>query len=108
MTVFEKSDRIGGNLRAYANNDLARPDDLLVGGPHYEVMAKKLGIEMRFNTEANAKFMRSVLHQYDVCLIAAGARTDTQAATRTSKAPSECCRCAGRGAWPRASRPSAW
>ena len=26
--------------------------------------ASKLGIEMRFNTEANPKFMRSVLHQY--------------------------------------------
>jgi 2,4-dienoyl-CoA reductase (NADPH2) len=66
VTVFEKSDRIGGNLRAYAANDLARPDDLL-------------SIEMRFNTEANAKFMRSILHQYDVCLVAAGARTDMQA-----------------------------
>ena len=79
VTVFEKSDRIGGNLRAYADNDLARPDDLLSVVRHYEVMAAKLGIEMRFNTEANAKFMRSILHQYDVCLVAAGARTDMKA-----------------------------
>jgi 2,4-dienoyl-CoA reductase (NADPH2) len=79
VTVFEKSDRIGGNLRAYAKNDLARPDDLLSVVRHYEVMADKLGIEMRFNTEANAKFMRSILHQYDVCLVAAGARTDMKA-----------------------------
>jgi 2,4-dienoyl-CoA reductase (NADPH2) len=79
VTVFEKSDRIGGNLRAYASNDLARPDDLLSVVRHYEVMAQKLGIEMRFNTEANPKFMRSVLHQYDVCLVAAGARTDMKA-----------------------------
>jgi 2,4-dienoyl-CoA reductase (NADPH2) len=79
VTVFEKSDRIGGNLRAYANNDLARPDDLLSVVRHYEVMADKLGIEMRFNTEANARFMRSILHQYDVCLVAAGARTDMKA-----------------------------
>jgi 2,4-dienoyl-CoA reductase (NADPH2) len=79
VTVFEKSDRIGGNLRAYAANDLARPDDLLSVIRHYEVMVQKLGIEMRFNTEANAKFMRSILHQYDVCLVAAGARTDMQA-----------------------------
>jgi 2,4-dienoyl-CoA reductase (NADPH2) len=41
-------------------------------------MARKLGIEVRFNTEANAKFMRSVLHQYDACLVAAGARTDME------------------------------
>jgi 2,4-dienoyl-CoA reductase (NADPH2) len=79
VTVFEKSDRIGGNLRAYAKNDLARPDDLLSVVRHYEVMADKLGIEMRFNTEANARFMRSILHQYDVCLVAAGARTDMKA-----------------------------
>jgi 2,4-dienoyl-CoA reductase (NADPH2) len=79
VTVFEKSDRIGGNLRAYADNDLARPDDLLSVVRHYEVMAHKLGIEVRLNTEANAKFMRSILHQYDVCLVAAGARTDMKA-----------------------------
>jgi 2,4-dienoyl-CoA reductase (NADPH2) len=79
VTVFEKSDRIGGNLRAYAANDLARPDDLLSVVRHYELMAQKLGIEVRFNTEANAKFMRSILHQYDVCVVAAGARTDMRA-----------------------------
>ena len=28
VTVFEKTGRIGGNLYAYAANDLARPDDL--------------------------------------------------------------------------------
>lgn len=76
VTVFEKSDRIGGNLIAYSAADLARPDDLISVIKHYEVMAEKLGIEMRFNTEANAKFMRSILHQFDVCLVAAGARTD--------------------------------
>jgi hypothetical protein len=43
---------------------------------YYGVMAKKLGVEVRLNTEANAKFMRSVLHEYDVCIVAAGARTD--------------------------------
>ncbi len=79
VTVFEKDNKIGGNLRAYATNDLARPDDLLSVVRHYEVMAEKLGIEMRFNTEANAKFMRSIVHQYDVCLVAAGARTDMKA-----------------------------
>ena len=76
VTVFEKSAHIGGNLAAYAANDLARPDDLRSVIDYYRVMAEKLGIEIRLNTEANAKFMRSVLHQYDVCLVAAGARTD--------------------------------
>ncbi len=45
---------------------------------HYEVMARKLGIEVRLNTEVHAKFMRSVLHQYDVCVVAAGARFDRE------------------------------
>jgi 2,4-dienoyl-CoA reductase (NADPH2) len=76
VTVFEKADRIGGNLHAYASNDLARPDDLLSVIRHYEVVAKKLGIEVRLNTEVHAKFMRSVLHQYDVCVVAAGAKID--------------------------------
>ena len=76
VTVFEKSDKLGGNLAAYADNDLARPADLHSVIDYYGVMAKKLGVEVRLNTEANAKFMRSVLHQYDACIIAAGARTD--------------------------------
>jgi 2,4-dienoyl-CoA reductase (NADPH2) len=78
VTVFDKAGRIGGNLWAYAVSDLARPDDLLSVVSHYEVMAKKLGIEVRLNTEVHARFMRSVLHQYDVCVVAAGARVDRQ------------------------------
>jgi len=76
VTVFDKAPRIGGNLYAYAINDLARPDDLLSVISHYETVARKLGIEVRLNTEVHAKFMRSVLHQYDVCVVAAGAVTD--------------------------------
>jgi 2,4-dienoyl-CoA reductase (NADPH2) len=79
VTVYEKGERIGGRLLGYAALDLARPDDLQSVIRHYEVMAKKLGIEMKFNTEANAKFMRSVLHRYDVCVVASGARIDLEA-----------------------------
>ena len=76
VTVFDKAPRIGGNLHAYAVHDLARPDDLLSVVQHYETMARKLGIEVRLNTEVHAKFMRSVLHEYDVCVVAAGAGID--------------------------------
>ncbi len=79
VTVLEKSDRIGGSLVAYATHDLARPEDLASVITHYEVMAKKHGVEIRFNTEANAKFMRSILHQFDVCVVAAGSRIDLDA-----------------------------
>ena len=76
VTVFDKAPRIGGNLYAYAINDLARPDDLLSVISQYEVVARKLGIDVRLDTEVHAKFMRSVLHEYDVCVIAAGATLD--------------------------------
>ena len=79
VTVFERGERIGGSLLGYAANDLARPDDLLSVVRHYEVMAQKLGVKLKFGTEANAKFMRSVLHQYDACIVAAGARVDMTA-----------------------------
>jgi 2,4-dienoyl-CoA reductase (NADPH2) len=76
VTVFDKADKMGGALAAYAANDLARPADLQSVIDYYGVMAKKLGVDVRLNTEANAKFMRSVLHEYDVCIVAAGSRTD--------------------------------
>ncbi|MDA8108019.1 MAG: FAD-dependent oxidoreductase [Betaproteobacteria bacterium] len=79
VTVFERGERIGGSLLGYAAHDLARPDDLLSVVRHYEIMAAKLGVELRFNTEANAKLMRSVLHQYDACVVAAGAGIDLEA-----------------------------
>jgi len=79
VTVLEKADRIGGNLLGYAHRDLARPDDLLSIVRHYEVMAAKLGVELRLGTEANAKLMRSVLHQFDAAVVAAGARVDLDA-----------------------------
>jgi 2,4-dienoyl-CoA reductase (NADPH2) len=82
VTVFEKADRMGGSLLGYATHDLARPDDLMSVIRHYEVMARKLAVEIRFNTEANAKFMRSMLHQFDVCVVAAGAGTDMSAYDR--------------------------
>jgi len=76
VTVFEKGDCIGGNFKSYAGIDLANSDDLLSVVRYYEVMAEKLGIAIKLNTEVNPKLMRSVLHQYDVAVVAAGARID--------------------------------
>ena len=76
VTVFEKGDSIGGNFRSYAGIDLANREDLLSVVSYYEVMARKLGIGINLNTEVNPKLMRSVLHQYDVAVVAAGARID--------------------------------
>jgi 2,4-dienoyl-CoA reductase (NADPH2) len=79
VTVFDRAERIGGSLLAYAQNDIARPDDLLSVVRHYEAVARRLGVKILLNTEVHAKFMRSVLHEYDVCVVAAGARVDREA-----------------------------
>jgi 2,4-dienoyl-CoA reductase (NADPH2) len=74
VTVFDKSAGFGGQLRGYGNNDLAHREDLLDIIRYYEVMADKLGIEMRFGTLVEPKLMRSMLHHYDVAVVATGAR----------------------------------
>jgi 2,4-dienoyl-CoA reductase (NADPH2) len=76
VVVFDRAPQIGGSLVAYARNDLARVDDLMSIVRHYEVMTRKLGIELRLGVEVTPKFMRSVLHQYDVAVVAAGASID--------------------------------
>lgn len=76
VVVFEKSGYIGGNFKSYASIDLANSEDLLSVVRYYERMARKLDIEIKLNTEVNPKLMRSVLHQYDVAVVAAGARID--------------------------------
>jgi len=78
VAVFERSDRVGGNLLAYASNDLARSDDLMSIVRHYEVMTRKLGVEVRLGVDVTPKLMRSVLHEYDVAVVAAGARIDRE------------------------------
>lgn len=45
---------------------------------YYNVQVKKLGIEVNLNTEVNPKLMRSILHKFDVAIVAARARVDAQ------------------------------
>ncbi len=79
VTVFDRDTRLGGALFGYATNDIANRDDLLSVLGYYEVMAKKLGVEMRLGTAVDAKLMREMLHQFDVAVIATGARLDKAA-----------------------------
>ena len=76
VVVYDRAERIGGSLVAYAENDLARVDDLMSIVRHYEVMTRKLGIDVKLGVEVTPKFMRSILHQYDVAVVAAGASID--------------------------------
>jgi len=79
VSVFERGDKIGGSLVGYAAHDLAHKDDLSSVVSYYSVMAKKLDIDVRLNTEVNPKFMRGMLHQFDVAVVATGACIDMHA-----------------------------
>ncbi len=79
VTIFDKGDRLGGNLASYAAHDLANPEDLQKLLAQYKTMQEKLGIEVQLNTEVNPKLMRSILHKYDVAVVATGARIDMEA-----------------------------
>jgi 2,4-dienoyl-CoA reductase (NADPH2) len=46
---------------------------------YYERMAEKHQIEVRLDTEIDSRFMRSVLHEYDVVVAAAGVKFDIAA-----------------------------
>lgn len=72
VTVFEKSDRVGGMLSGYAANDLANRADLQSVISYYETMAGKLGMELRLGTTVDPHLMREMLHAYDVAVIATG------------------------------------
>jgi 2,4-dienoyl-CoA reductase (NADPH2) len=76
VTVFDKAERIGGALAGYASNDIANRADLLSVISYYEVMAKKLGIELRLGMAVDPRLMRDMLHTYDVAVIAAGTVLD--------------------------------
>src|SRR5690606_34891215 len=78
VIVFDRAPAIGGVLGGYAKNDLANSDDLLSVVRYYEKMADALNIEVRLNTTIDVKAMRSMLHQYDVAIIATGARIDSR------------------------------
>ncbi len=76
VTVYDKNDRIGGALFGYAANDLANRDDMLSVMTYYEAMARKLGVEVKLNTQVDPKLMRELLHVYDVAVVATGCRLD--------------------------------
>ncbi|HQY27585.1 MAG TPA: NAD(P)/FAD-dependent oxidoreductase, partial [Burkholderiaceae bacterium] len=76
VTVFERGSDIGGSLAGYAKHDLANSDDLKSVVDYYRNMAQALNIEVKFNAAIDPKAMRGMLHQYDVAVVATGARID--------------------------------
>ena len=76
VTVFEREADIGGSLAGYARNDLANREELASVVEYYRNMAKALNIEVKCNATIDPKAMRGLLHQYDVAVVATGARID--------------------------------
>lgn len=76
VIVFERGAAIGGALAGYARNDLANSEDLASVVDYYRNMAEALNIEVRLNTTIDPKAMRTMLHQFDVAVVATGARID--------------------------------
>jgi len=79
VTIYEKGESIGGALIGFAAHDLANKEDLQSQISYYKKMIEKLKITVNLSTEVNPKLMRSILHQYDVTVIAAGAGVDLEA-----------------------------
>jgi 2,4-dienoyl-CoA reductase (NADPH2) len=78
VTVYERGDRVGGALLGYATNDLAHKEDLLDIVRYYETMARKLEIEVKLSTPVDPKLMRTLLHRFDVAVVATGARVEDE------------------------------
>ncbi|MCL6558634.1 MAG: FAD-dependent oxidoreductase, partial [Firmicutes bacterium] len=87
VTVFEKSDHLGGQLFTYAKNDLANKKDLEDLISYYNAMAKKLNIEVNYNTEVTGKmYQKKLLHSFDTCVVATGSGIDTSGINGSEKA----------------------
>lgn len=85
VTVIEREEQIGGQLRLYANHDLANRDDLFALLNYYQTMLKKHGIRVILNTEIKSGTeFRKQYGDADVVVLATGARITPPAASAVS------------------------
>ena len=73
VVLFEKENRLGGQLIP-ASKEVGGGEVFLRLINYYETQLKKLGVEIRLNTEANAKIIAQ--EDFDVAVIATGAKVD--------------------------------
>jgi len=76
VTIYEKKESLGGQLRVYSNHDLANKQDLEDLLSYYEAMIEKYGIEVKLGVEMTAKQFRKMLHRFDVAVAATGSGID--------------------------------
>ena len=76
VRLYEKKERLGGQLAILAAQDLANKEDLKQLLSYYETMLKKLAVEVHLNTELTPKLFRALTPAPDVAVVAAGAALD--------------------------------
>ncbi len=76
VAIYEKGSDLGGHLAVWATYDKAHPEDLEKLIAYYRRMVDKFGITIHYQTAVNPPLMRTVLHQYDVAVVATGATVD--------------------------------
>lgn len=69
VTLFEKSDKLGGNLKTASKAEFKYRDEKSIG--YFETMLKKTGVDVRLNTTATEEMLLSM--PCDVLILATGA-----------------------------------
>ncbi|MCL5962344.1 MAG: FAD-dependent oxidoreductase [Chloroflexi bacterium] len=71
--LYEATDKLGGQLRTYADSDLAHKEDLQRLLAYYETQVEKRGVKVHLNTRVTAELVRSLTPgDIDVVIVAAG------------------------------------
>lgn len=78
--LYEAGDKLGGQLRIYADHDLAHPEDLHRVISYYETQLEKQGVQVHLNTVVTADLIRSLTPaDIDVVVVAAGSAPEKDA-----------------------------
>jgi 2,4-dienoyl-CoA reductase (NADPH2) len=76
VTVYEKSDRLGGQLIAMSQE--VSGQELFGLLDYYQVQLKKLGVEVKLNTEVTPALVRAVRLDVDAIVLATGSSIDAR------------------------------
>ncbi|MBI2955249.1 MAG: FAD-dependent oxidoreductase [Chloroflexi bacterium] len=78
--LYEASDKLGGQLRVFADKDLANREDLHSLIAYYQTQLKKQGVEVHMSTPVTPELIRSVTPaDIDAIVVAAGATVEKDA-----------------------------
>jgi 2,4-dienoyl-CoA reductase (NADPH2) len=82
VIVFDGAETVGGNLVGYARHDLANKADLFKLVGYYQTRAERLGIQLQLQTDIDPKLLRTALPDYDVAVVASGAKVPLESVPR--------------------------